>query len=50
MSTEGQDLAAQQEALRALGVPAERIYEDKGLTGANRARPGLQPGCEGVLS
>lgn len=42
VSTEGQDLAAQQEALRALGVPAERIYEDKGLTGANRARPGLQ--------
>lgn len=42
VSTSGQDLAAQQEALRALGVPDERIYEDQGLTGATRARPGLQ--------
>jgi hypothetical protein len=36
-----QDLAAQREALAALGVPAERIYLDRGLTGTARARPGL---------
>jgi Resolvase, N terminal domain len=36
-----QDLTAQQEALLAMGVPAERIYVDKGLTGTHRNRPGL---------
>jgi len=25
-----------------MGVGAERIYVDKGLTGTNRARPGLR--------
>lgn len=40
-STEKQDLAAQREALGDLGVEPERIYVDHGLTGRNRARPGL---------
>jgi DNA invertase Pin-like site-specific DNA recombinase len=39
-STDEQDLTAQQQALLAMGVPAERIYTDKGLTGTNRNRPG----------
>lgn len=41
-STEKQDLRAQKEALRALGVDGSRIYVDEGLTGANRDRPGLR--------
>lgn len=40
-STVLQDLTAQREALIALGVPDDRIYLDKGLTGTSRARPGL---------
>src|ERR1700693_6022851 len=36
-----QDLTAQRQALAALGVPDDRIYLDKGLTGTSRARPGL---------
>lgn len=40
-STDAQDLTAQREALAALGVIAERIYVDHGLTGTNRDRPGL---------
>lgn len=42
VSTEGQDLTAQRNALEALGVAAERIYVDHGLTGTNRERPGLR--------
>lgn len=42
MSTDQQDLTAQQHALLALGVSPERIYVDHGLTGTNRQRPGLQ--------
>jgi DNA invertase Pin-like site-specific DNA recombinase len=41
VSTEQQDLTAQRDGLQALGVPAERIYVDHGLTGTNRERPGL---------
>ena len=41
-STEQQDLTAQRDALATLGVSAERIYVDHGLTGANRQRPGLR--------
>lgn len=41
-STDAQDLTAQREALAALGVGPERIYVDHGLTGTNRARPGLR--------
>lgn len=42
VSTTGQDLTAQRNALEALGVAAERVYVDHGLTGATRARPGLR--------
>jgi DNA invertase Pin-like site-specific DNA recombinase len=42
VSTEGQDLTAQPNALAALEVAEERIYVDHGLTGTNRARPGLR--------
>ena len=40
-STDKQDLTAQRQQLAALGVPADRIYLDEGLTGATRDRPGL---------
>jgi DNA invertase Pin-like site-specific DNA recombinase len=40
-STDRQDLAAQRTALEQLGVSPERIYTDRGLTGTNRDRPGL---------
>lgn len=40
-STESQDLEAQRQALLALGVSEARIYTDHGMTGTNRARPGL---------
>lgn len=40
-STVLQDLTAQREILASLGVADDRIYLDKGLTGTNRARPGL---------
>ncbi|MCG7522782.1 recombinase family protein [Ruegeria sp. Ofav3-42] len=40
-STDNQDLAAQQAALRDLGVSDGRIYTDHGLTGTRRERPGL---------
>jgi DNA invertase Pin-like site-specific DNA recombinase len=42
VSTDEQDLTAQRDALAGLGVAAERIYVDHGLTGTNRARPGLR--------
>ena len=34
VSTDEQDLTARREALAALGVSAERIYVDRGLTAA----------------
>ena len=34
-STVLQDLTAQRQALAALGVPGDRIYLDKGLTGTS---------------
>ncbi|MEH3116796.1 MAG: recombinase family protein [Methylorubrum populi] len=40
-STDKQDLSAQRAALEGLGVAPERIYTDYGLSGTNRARPGL---------
>lgn len=40
-STDKQDLTAQRDMLQKLGVAADRIYTDHGLTGTNRARPGL---------
>ena len=47
-STDKQDLAAQQEALRQLGVAPDRIYTDRGFTGTNRARPGLDQALAAV--
>lgn len=47
-STDKQDLAAQQAVLIQLGVSPERIYIDKGLTGANRLRPGLDQALAAV--
>jgi DNA invertase Pin-like site-specific DNA recombinase len=40
-STEKQALTAQRQILRQLGVSEDRVYLDHGLTGRNRARPGL---------
>ena len=47
-STEGQDLAAQRDALLRLGVDEDRIYIDHGLTGASRTRPGLDQALAAV--
>jgi DNA invertase Pin-like site-specific DNA recombinase len=47
-STDRQDLAAQREALVALGVAPDRIYTDHGLTGTARARPGLDQALAAV--
>jgi DNA invertase Pin-like site-specific DNA recombinase len=41
-STDQQDLTAQRDGLPALGVAANRVYVDHGLTGTNRERPGLR--------
>ncbi len=42
VSTDAQDLTAQQDALQALGVSTRLIYSDKGMTGTNRDRPSLR--------
>jgi len=47
-STDKQDLAAQREALVALGVEEARIYTDHGLTGTKRQRPGLNQALAAV--
>ena len=47
-STDKQDLAAQEAALASLGVAPERIYTDRGLTGSNRSRPGLDQALAAV--
>ena len=47
-STDKQDLAAQRSALIELGVAEDRIYLDRGLTGTNRARPGLDQALAAV--
>ena len=47
-STDRQDLAAQRAALEGLGVAPERIYTDHGLSGTNRARPGLDQALAAV--
>jgi DNA invertase Pin-like site-specific DNA recombinase len=49
-STDRQDLAAQKAALEKLGIPPERIYTDHGMTGTNRARPGLDQALAAVRS
>ncbi|EAY4678260.1 recombinase family protein [Salmonella enterica subsp. enterica serovar Rubislaw] len=47
-STDKQDLTIQQETLVKLGVSPDRIYTDKGLTGSNRQRPGLDQALAAV--
>lgn len=47
-STDAQDLAAQRAALHDLGVEEERIHTDHGLSGTNRARPGLDQALAAV--
>ena len=47
-STDNQDLTAQKRALETLGVAPDRIYTDHGLTGTNRARPGLDQAIAAV--
>ncbi len=47
-STASQDLTAQREQLAALGVPSDRVYLDKGLTGTGRTRPGLDQALAAV--
>ena len=47
-STDRQDLTAQRAALAELGVAEECIYTDHGLTGTNRARPGLDQALAAV--
>ena len=47
-STDRQDLAAQHQALLELGVAEDRTYIDHGLTGATRARPGLDESLAAV--
>ncbi len=49
-STDKQDLTAQQGALLSLGVAEDRIYMDRGLTGTNRSRPGLDQALAAVRS
>lgn len=48
VSTNDQDLTAQRNQLAVLGVPADRIYTDHGLTGTNRDRPGLRQALAAV--
>ncbi|WP_163548359.1 recombinase family protein [Candidatus Frankia nodulisporulans] len=47
-STDEQDLTAQRDRLTELGVTEDRIYVDHGLTGTNRARPGLEKALAAV--
>src|SRR3954451_3162361 len=49
-STEKQDVEAQRQTLLGLGVAGERIYLDRGLTGTNRRRPGLDQALAAVRS
>jgi DNA invertase Pin-like site-specific DNA recombinase len=49
-STDKQDVEAQRQTLLGLGVAGERIYLDRGLTGTNRRRPGLDQALAAVRS
>ena len=42
VSTDGQDLTVQRQALADLGVEPDRVYVDHGISGTHRARPGLR--------
>jgi hypothetical protein len=48
VSTEAQDLTAQRDGLQTLGVRADRIYVDHGLTGTSRGSSGSEGGDGGV--
>jgi DNA invertase Pin-like site-specific DNA recombinase len=48
VSTVDQDLTAQRSALEALGVDDQNIHVDHGMTGTNRARPGLREALAAV--
>ena len=47
-STDAQDLTAQRDRLHELAVAEERVYLDRGLTGTNRKRPGLDQALAAV--
>ena len=47
-STDAQDLTAQRDRLRELGVAEDRTYLDHGLTGTTRNRPGLDQALAAV--
>jgi hypothetical protein len=47
-SADQRDLTAQRDALLSLGVEADRIYVDHGLTGTNRERPRATRGTRRV--
>ncbi len=47
-STDSQDLTAQRNRLRELGVPDDRVYIDQGMTGTKRTRPGLDQALAAV--
>lgn len=48
VSTSEQDLTVQRHALLAFGVDEEHIFVDPGLTGTNRAHPGLREAMAAV--
>jgi DNA invertase Pin-like site-specific DNA recombinase len=48
VSTAGQDLTSKRTALLRLGVLDSNIYVDHGLTGTNRAGPGLREALAAV--
>lgn len=48
VSTADQDLTAQRDGLLRLGVHDANIYVDHGMTGTNRARPGLREALAAV--
>ena len=48
-STDAQDLTAQRDRLRELGVAEDRTYLDHGLTGTTRNRPDLDQALAAVL-
>lgn len=50
VSTADRDLTSQRDALRRMGVLDSNIYVDHGLTGTNRARPGLREALAAVRS
>jgi DNA invertase Pin-like site-specific DNA recombinase len=47
-STDKQDLEANRQILRGLGVPADQIYVDRAYSGTTRARPGLDQAMAAV--